>query len=125
MIHLHITGWVLALILFAVTFSLYKNKKQKPAKVMHMITRLSYLLILYSGGDLFYNYIVSGTWNSYMAELIIKAAAGLWVIACLEILLVRYAKGKPTKGFMVQLAVSLIIVLALGFGRLPWGFLPL
>ncbi len=29
MIHLHITAWVLALILFAVTFSFYKNKKQK------------------------------------------------------------------------------------------------
>ncbi|GGM25170.1 UPF0344 protein YisL [Paraliobacillus quinghaiensis] len=125
MIHLHITSWVLALILFAVTYSLYKQDKQKPAKISHMITRVTYLLIIYSGGDLLYGYITSGTWDAYMAEMIVKIAAGLWVVACLEMLLVRYAKGKPIKGFFVQLIVALVIVLALGFGRLPWGLLPL
>ncbi|WP_182200061.1 YisL family protein [Paraliobacillus salinarum] len=124
MIHLHITSWVLALILFAMSYYYYKVDKQKTAKITHMITRLSYLLILYSGGDLLVGYIQSGTFNSFAAETIIKVAAGLWVIACIELLLVRFAKGKPVKGFFVQLAVALVIVIALGFGRLPWGLLP-
>lgn len=125
MIHLHITSWVLALILFAVAFSLYKSGKAKSAKIVHMITRITYLGILYSGGDLLVGYIRSGTFNAYAAETAVKVIAGFWVITCIELLLVRYAKGKPVRGFFIQLTVALVIVLALGFGRLPWGVLPL
>ncbi|CQR47008.1 hypothetical protein BN1058_01297 [Paraliobacillus sp. PM-2] len=125
MIHLHITSWVVALILFTISYYFYKANKHKKAKITHMITRLMYLLILYSGGDLLVGYVQSGTFSEFAAETVIKVAAGLWVIVCLELLLIRFVKGKPIKGFFVQLAVALAIVLALGFGRLPWGLLPL
>ncbi|MFB1050059.1 YisL family protein [Paraliobacillus sp. JSM ZJ581] len=125
MIHLHITSWVLALILFIISYYYYKVNKQKTAKITHMVIRLLYVLILYSGGDLLVGYIQSGTFNAFAAETIIKVVAGLWVIVCMELLLVRFAKSKPIKGFFVQLTVALVIVIALGFGRLPWGVLPL
>ncbi|WP_077623085.1 YisL family protein [Sediminibacillus massiliensis] len=119
MAHLHITSWVLALILFALALMFYKQGK-KPSKILHMILRLDYLLILYSGGTLLSNYFN----GSMLPEAIIKALAGIWVIAALELLLVRVNKGKPVLGMWVQLGVALIIVLALGFGRLPLGILP-
>ncbi len=125
MIHIHITSWVLALVFFAISYYFYKSDNQRTAKIIHMITRLTYLLILYSGGDLLISYIQSGTFGEFAAETIVKVAAGLWVIACLEIILIRFAKGKPIKGFFIQLSVALVLVIALGFGRLPWGLLPL
>ncbi|MCT2535613.1 YisL family protein [Aquibacillus koreensis] len=120
MAHLHITAWVLALILFFVARAFYK-KESKAGKILHMILRLDYLLILYSGGSLSTDYFA----ESYMlGELIVKMLAGIWVIASLEMILVKTAKNKPTKSFWIQLAISLVIVLVLGFGRLPMGILP-
>ncbi|MDL4842875.1 YisL family protein [Aquibacillus rhizosphaerae] len=120
MVHLHITAWVLALILFFVARMFYK-KGNKAGKILHMILRLDYLLILYSGGSLFTEYL--GT--SFIPEVIVKSLAGIWVIASLEMILVKMTKDKPTKSFWIQLAISLVLVLVLGFGRLPGGLLPM
>ncbi|UOQ46898.1 YisL family protein [Gracilibacillus caseinilyticus] len=117
MTHLHITAWVLALILLFVSYAMYKNGN-KAGKILHMILRLDYLLILYTGGDLFAQYM-DGGFSTYAGELIIKALAGLWVIAAIEMILVKTSKGKLAKSFWIQLVIALIIVLALGFGRLP------
>ncbi|GAA0491603.1 YisL family protein [Salinibacillus aidingensis] len=116
MTHLHITAWVLALILFAIVLAFSNQSgKEKPAKILHMILRLDYLLILYSGGDLFANY------GSMSGELIIKAIAGLWVIIAMEVIAVRKQKGGATKSWWTQLVIAFIIALVLGFGRLPYG----
>lgn len=114
MTHLHITAWALALILLVLSLVLYKQGK-KAGKILHMILRLDYLLILYSGGTLFSEYL--GT--DYMPEVIVKSLAGLWVIASIEMILVKATKGKPTKSFWIQLVISLVLVLVLGFWRLP------
>ncbi|WP_186579067.1 YisL family protein [Aquibacillus kalidii] len=117
MTHLHITAWVLGLILFFVSLSFYKQEK-KAGKILHMILRLDYLLILYSGGSLSTQYFT----ESYMlGEAIVKILAGLWVIASLEMILVKVSKGKPTKSFWIQFAVAFAITLVLGFGRLTYG----
>ncbi|WP_407271681.1 DUF1516 family protein [Radiobacillus sp. PE A8.2] len=119
--HLHITAWVLALILFVLSLIFYKQGK-KAGKILHMVLRLDYLLILYSGGALLTVYFDSG---SQLGEVIVKSLAGVWVIACLEMILIKISKGKAIKSFGIQLAIALIIVIILGFGRLPlgWSFL--
>ncbi|UOQ86543.1 YisL family protein [Gracilibacillus salinarum] len=119
MTHLHITAWVLALILLFVSYAMYK-KGNKAGKILHMILRLDYLLLLYSGGDLFAQYM-DGGFSTYAGELIIKALAGLWVIAAIEMILVKTSKGKSAKSFWIQLVIAAVIVLVLGFGRLPMG----
>lgn len=118
--HLHITSWVLALILFGVAIMLQKQGKAKPAKIMQMVLRVDYLLILYSGGSLLANYFN----GEMLIEAIIKGLAGLWVIAIMEMILIRRKKGKPVVGFWVQFGVAVLITIALGFGRLPLGLLP-
>ncbi|WP_163537101.1 YisL family protein [Gracilibacillus sp. YIM 98692] len=116
MTHLHITAWVLGLILLLISFIFYKQG-HKAGKILHMILRLDYLLILYSGGDLFAEYASGGF--PFLGELIVKGLAGLWVIAGMELVLVKTSKGKPAKGVWAQLIIALIIALVLGFFRLP------
>ncbi|BBP88362.1 hypothetical protein BsIDN1_19800 [Bacillus safensis] len=50
--HLHITAWVLGIILFFVAFAL-AGKNDKGAKIVHMIVRLFYLIIIATGVELY------------------------------------------------------------------------
>jgi Protein of unknown function (DUF1516) len=116
--HLHITAWALGLILFVIAYAMYKQGKEKPGKIIHMILRLDYLLILYSGGDLITPYLNG---SPLLPEVIVKGVAGLWVIVAMEMLLVRLPKQKTLKGLWIQFIIAFIIVIALGFFRLPMG----
>ncbi|MFC0301674.1 YisL family protein [Virgibacillus soli] len=123
--HFHITAWVLAVILLIVVVVLHKQGKAKGAKITHMILRLAYLLILISGGILLYKYFtIEGMKASLRGEVVVKAIAGIWVIYAMEMIGVKTAKGKPTKGVWIQLIIAFLITLILGFGRLPFGILP-
>ncbi|QDP39765.1 YisL family protein [Radiobacillus deserti] len=116
--HLHITSWVLAIILLLVALSFYKKDNQKAGKMVHMILRLDYLLILYSGGALLTDYFETG---AMLPEVITKLLAGIWVIGAVEMILMKTAKEKPARGAWIQFAIAFVLVLALGFGRLPLG----
>ncbi|WP_010093650.1 YisL family protein [Ornithinibacillus scapharcae] len=120
--HLHITAWALALILFIVAIILHKQGKQKGAKIVQMVLRLDYLLILYSGGDLIANYF--GGDSPMMVEAIIKGIAGVWVIAAMEMTLGKIKDNDSAKAGWIQLIIALAITIALGFFRLPGGLLP-
>jgi len=116
--HLHITAWVLAIILLFVVVSFYKQGKAQPGKMLHMILRLDYLIILFSGISLFFQY------SNISGELIIKVLAGLWAIASIEMITVKTNKEKPTKAWWIQFVIAALIAIILGFGRLPLGVLP-
>ncbi len=114
MIHAHVTAWFLALILFVIALSLNKRGKEKGFKIVQMILRVFYLLIIFTGGYLLFSY------HLYQSSLlyVVKAAAGLWVISLFEMILQRAArKGKGTI-IWYQFAVAFILVLSLGF-KLP------
>lgn len=117
MAHLHITGWVLAIILLFVVTSLYK-KKTDGGKVPHMILRLMYLIILFSGIMLFFQY------DTKPGELFVKVIAGLWAIVAMEMISVRTNKQQPTTSWWIQFVIVVAIAIILGFGRLPLGVLP-
>ncbi len=107
--HLHITTWVIGIILFFVTYSLLKNGNPK-AKMLHMITRLFYILIFLSGGMLISNF-------GYYAQ---KMIVGILVIAFMELVLVRTKKEKSTGMVWTLFILALLYVLYLGFS-LPMG----
>lgn len=115
--HLHITAWALALILFIIILIMGRGKG---AKVLQMILRLDYLLILYSGGALLSWYFKNAS-GATLGEAIVKGLAGLWVIIALEMISVKTTKRKPAKSWWVQLIIALLITVILGFGRLPLG----
>ncbi len=70
MTHLHITTWVVALILLFVSYSLYSSGSAKGAKITHMILRLFYILIILTGAELFVRF---ANWNGEYAGKMILA----------------------------------------------------
>lgn len=113
-IHLHITGWVVAFILLFITVPMYKSGNRS-GKITHMILRLFYLIILFSGIMLFMQSPNKG------GELFIKVIAGLWAIVAMEMVAVRTNQNRPTASAWAQFIITVIIAIILGFGRLPLG----
>jgi hypothetical protein len=113
MIHGHVTAWVLALILFVVAIFLLKGGKAKGAKIVQMILRVLYLLIIGTGVGLLF--MLSNIDMMY----ILKAVVGIWVIGLFEMILGRVATNRRTSIFWVQFVVAFLLVLYLGFDKLP------
>jgi Protein of unknown function (DUF1516) len=115
MTHAHITTWLIALILFIVAIVLHKNEKKRPYKIVVMILRVFYLLIIVTGGMLLFS--LASITGMYW----VKAILGLIVIGFLEMVLGLLSKGKPAGFAWILLIVGFIAVVYLGFD-LPLGF---
>lgn len=105
--HLHITTWVVALILFAV--AAFSSKQMKG---VHMALRAMYIFVIISGGALFMEWrgvVQDGGMNYDM-----KVLFGILVIAFMEMVLVRKAKGKSINVFAILLAIVLLVTIYLG-----------
>lgn len=114
MINDHITAWLLALILFVIALILNKNGKAKGFKVVQMILRVLYLLIIITGGMLLFS-------TSHIGLLyILKAAVGLWIIGLFEMILMKAAKKDSSVSLRIQFVIAFLLVLYLGF-KLPLG----
>jgi uncharacterized membrane protein SirB2 len=109
MIHFHVTTWFLTIVLFFVAIYLLKANKQKPLKIIQMVLRVLYLLVLGTGLHLLAAYY------QFQGAALIKGIIGLWVIFCMEFILTRGSKGKPTKGFWIQLVIALALVFYYGY----------
>ncbi len=121
--HLHITTWVIGIILFLVVLNLLKKSNEKAAKITHMVLRLFYLFIIITGALLWFNnYSQAG--GSLFTESVVKSLAGVWVIGAMEMVLGATKRGKSAFAGWLQLVIALILVLALGFGKLQLGILP-
>lgn len=121
MTHAHITAWALGIILFFVTYTMYKNKNSK-AKMVHMITRLMYILIIVTGFLLYQSIMKTAAGDIHMWYGM-KMLVGLWVIGAMEMALIRTKKDKDAKGAWIQFVIALLVVLYLGL-RLPLGLHP-
>lgn len=117
MIHAHITGWVLALILFVVALSLHKSGKEKGLKIVRMILRVLYLVIVATGVGLLFTLYKIDVWY------ILKAVVGLWIIVLFEMILGRVVENRKTSILWIQFGIALVLVLYLGFVKLPMSFL--
>ncbi|MFD2443147.1 DUF1516 family protein [Bacillus sp. CGMCC 1.16607] len=119
MTHAHITSWGLALILFIIAILLQRGGKAKGFKVLQMILRVLYLLILGTGLLLLFK---NGMLKTDLSlQYIIKAAAGLWIIALFEMILGRVSRNQSTKVLWIQFIIAFALALYLGF-KLPLGF---
>src|SRR5699024_5572937 len=116
--HLHITAWVLAIILLFISFSMYKGGKMKPARILRMILRLDYLLLLYSGGSLFASYLNIGF------LVIVKVLSGIWAIISREMSGGKGSRGNPSDSVWTQFFIAVVIAIVLAFGFLHLGILP-
>jgi hypothetical protein len=114
MTHAHITAWFLTLLLFFIAISLHKSGKTKGFKILQMIIRVLYLLIILTGGMLLFSI-------SHISLLyILKAVIGLWIISLFEMILIKTAKNEKITSLWTQFVVAFVLVLYLGF-KLPLG----
>ncbi len=111
--HLHITTWVIAVILFLVAAIMQRDSKGR--KILHMVLRLFYILIIITGLTLFIE------WSSSDPMLYgIKFLLGILTIGMMEMVLVRSKKQKPVTLFWALFAVFLFATMFVGF-MLPVG----
>ena len=115
MTHAHITTWVIALILFFVAISLHKNGKTRGLKVVQMILRLFYLLIIATGVGMLFSL------STISVLYWIKAILGVLVIGFFEMVLSKTIKGKSTGVLWTLFVIAFVVVVYLGF-KLPLGF---
>lgn len=108
--HLHITTWVITIILFLITYSLLKKKSPK-AKMMHMVTRLFFIFVFLTGGMLI----------SSFALYAVKMFVGILILCLMEVILVLKTKDKSTGIWWGLFIIAFLYVLYLGFS-LPLGF---
>ncbi|NLY80048.1 MAG: YisL family protein [Lysinibacillus sp.] len=113
MTHLHITTWVIAIVLFLISV-------MKPNKGLKMALRLFYILIIVTGGILFMESTSFHGQGNYGMNYGIKLILGILVIGMMEMVLVRKAKDKPTTVFWILFAIFLFLTLFYGF-KLPMG----
>jgi ABC-type transport system involved in cytochrome c biogenesis permease subunit len=111
--HAHITAWAVAILLFMI--AVFQERKQAKTKIIHMILRLFYLLIIGTGAWMLHSIA------SIPALYVVKTIVGIWVIFAMEMILVRKKKGKSTNVFWLQFTVAFVLVLYLGL-KLPLGF---
>jgi hypothetical protein len=114
--HAHITAWVIALILFGAALVLHKGGNEKGRKMVQMILRIFYLLVLLTGILLFSKH------QSYNPGLYgAKFLGGVIVIAMMEMILIRLAKNKGTGVFWAIFVIALAVTFILGV-KLPLGW---
>lgn len=112
MTHAHLTTIGLTLIIFFITLTL--QKKGRNIKVLQMILRVMYLLIILTGGMLLFSF--------YKITLLytIKAVFGIALIAFFEIILAVQGKGRSAAPFWILFSVILLVTIYLGL-KLPMG----
>ena len=113
--HFHIFTWVVGIILFLAAAVLARGSKGQ--KITHMIARLFYVLILFSGIMLF----IEGMNYDEGALYGIKLLLGLVTIGLMEMILVRSSKEKSVSTFWIFFFIALFATMFLGF-KLPIGF---
>lgn len=106
--HMHITTWVIALVLFLV--AALSGKKMK---AVHMVLRLMYILVIVTGMSLFLEWRDKISESSMNYDM--KVLFGILVIGFMEMVLVRKNKGKSVNMFWVLFGIVLLITLYLGF----------
>ena len=112
--HLHITTWVIAILLFLA--AAFMNPASKGRKIVQMVLRLFYVLVIITGLALF---IAHSSFDAMQYGM--KFLFGLLTIGMMEMVLVRGKKQKSVTLFWILLAVFLLASLFYGF-KLPIGF---
>jgi hypothetical protein len=113
MTHAHLTSLVLSLIFLIIIVIL--QSKGKNIKIWHMVLRASYILIIVTGGLLFF------AAYSIPVSYYFKTILGIVMIGLFEMVIVRKQKGKRTDIIWIAFSIVLVILFVLGF-TLPQGF---
>ncbi len=113
MSHAHLTLLVLALI-FLIIIAVLQNKGRN-IRIWHIVLRATYILIIVTGGMLFF------AAYSIPLSYYLKAILGIFMISLFEMVIVQKQKGKITDVIWIAFSLVLVILFAPGF-TLPMGY---
>ncbi|WP_431029224.1 YisL family protein [Lysinibacillus sp. LZ02] len=109
--HLHITTWVVALILFFIA-----AVSAKKLTGVQMALRGVYILMIITGGALFMEHretvALANNGSGMLYDM--KVLFGILVIGFMEMILARKNKGKSVNIFWILFAIVLLVTLYLG-----------
>ncbi|WP_100404951.1 DUF1516 family protein [Bacillus solitudinis] len=109
----HTGSWAFLLIFFLISYFLYKGGKAKGAKIVHMVLRLFYIIMLVSGAGLLIGY-------GFPLLFIFKAVLALILMYAMEMILVGTKKrtlGTKATMYWIMLAATAIVVVVIGFSN--------
>lgn len=107
----HIGSWAITVLLFLVSYFLLKGGISKGAKIVHMILRLFYVIMLVSGIGMLIGY-------GFPAVYVVKGILAIVLIYAMEMLLVRTKKGtlgSKAPMYWSLFGVTLVLVILLGY----------
>ncbi|MED1564330.1 hypothetical protein AJ85_12220 [Alkalihalobacillus alcalophilus ATCC 27647 = CGMCC 1.3604] len=109
--HLHSSAWAITVLLFIIAFFLIKGGKAKAGKILHMILRLFFVIMLVSG-----IYLLFALWG-FAAMYAVKGLLAIALIGLMEVILTRTKKGTLNNAGVLWGAfiIILIIVPLMGF----------
>lgn len=114
--HFHIFSWVVGIILFLIAATMPIESKGR--KILKMILRVFYLLIIISGVALFIT-AMGGTQGALYG---VKLLFGILTLGMMEMVFARQGKGKPTQMFWILFVIVVLVTVFLGF-KLPMGLM--
>lgn len=106
---MHTGSWAFLVILFLVSFFLYKANKNKAGKIVQMILRLFYLIMLVSGVGVLMGY-------GYPLIYIIKGILAILTIGFMEMALGKAKRNDKTVVPLTLAVIIVVIVILMGFG---------
>lgn len=110
----HMFSWFILLFLFFFVLIMHKGSKER--KILHMIIRFMYVIVIITGGALYVLMMNSELWVVY----ILKVIAGLIFITLVEITVTRANQSKKFQTpFLFSLSMILLMMI-LGY-YLPMG----
>ncbi|QOY35042.1 YisL family protein [Anaerobacillus isosaccharinicus] len=109
--HPHAYFWMVLIVLFLMTFYLYRANIAKGAKITHMVVRLLYVIMVGTGITLLYLI-------QFPATHILKAVIAIILVYSMEMILVKTKKGfsqKMLTSYWLIFLVTLVVVILLGY----------
>lgn len=104
--------WAALLVLFFVTFFLYKKNVEKGAKIVHMILRLIYIVMIVSG-------VILLSMMAFPFNYILKGILAISLMYFMEMILVKTkngtADGKTIAYYWIMCIVTIMLVVLMGF----------
>ena len=111
----HIGSWAITVLLFFLSYFLLN--KGKAGKIVHMILRLFYVIMIVTGVGMLFGI-------GFVLTYVLKGVLALWLIYFMEMILVRTKKGvldaKQKTYYWIMFTVTLMLVLVIGFGILTF-----
>ncbi len=126
MLHLHLTAIIVSLILFIAVFAMYKKNNSsdnKPALILHMVLRVFYLLVLFSGIMIYVGNMEGISAAGSHMQYGIKALLGILSVVFMEVAVVRLKKHSASANVLLVVTLILIIAAVIMGSALPLGML--